>query len=329
MKQENVIASFCKAREAHLNAKRERLDVTRIEKLHSSALTEQMSKEEVSCIALEDGFVRLIPGPKRSMKLKTLQDVLDLTSDIERHITEVPREHVPVEVVNLVKRRALDRGPPPSHPHLITSSYAQRNQRSTLVSTLPESMRETVHAFCSAKSTRSEHSELIRDLRKREVEAEKTMIPSLPSEGIVVQMKTDTHAIRITPPVLATKTGHVEQKQGVVAEKASEKAGETAKDCIAHTCSGSTPDQQPFKQPCIGMRMLIPILKKAAADAAAVSRSSSLSFDSELKRLLVQQLSLSTTPSVSPSSLPLSTTARKSQKVIVRRVKRLAATTAT
>jgi len=325
MKQENVIASFCKAREAHLNAKRERLDVTRIEKLHSSALTEQMSKEEVSCIALEDGFVRLIPGPKRSMKLKTLQDVLDLTSDIERHITEVPREHVPVEVVNLVKRRALDRGPPPSHPHLITSSYAQRNQRSTLVSTLPESMRETVHAFCSAKSTRSEHSELIRDLRKREVEAEKTMIPSLPSEGIVVQMKTDTHAIRITPPVLATKTGHVEQKQGVAAEKVDE----TVKDGVAHTCSGSAPDQQPSKLPCIGMRMLIPVLKKAAADAAAVSRSSSLSFDSELKRLLVQRLTLSTTPSASPNSLPPSTTARKSQKVVVRRVKRLAATTAT
>ena len=349
------ISTFCKAREAHLTARAERTEMGKEEKIHAKELTDGMQEVNLTCIAMEDGFLRLVPGAKRTLPLRSVEDVLSLTADLERHISSVPREDVPVHVMKLVKQRAVERGPPPGPPRLITSSYAQRNQKATLVSTLPTKMQDMAHAYCSAKAARSKHTDLVNDLRKEEMEAEGKMMGVLPREGIVVQMKNQDYAWKIRPPEASTSSTSSasglpppQSATSVPPASSSSEQPPAPTPTASHTPSDtprSPPRSPPLpSSPCpppssppplslpaaeasgkggrLGTRVVFPIIKKAAAEAIAISRSSSKSFDDELRRLLVLRLSSQAVPPPSSSS-PASSKAIRKTRVNVRKVKAL------
>lgn len=253
------VVAFCHAREALQRAQRMARDgmVERREaaKAVGSMLRESMERHGVPCLpapAAPDGgarYVRLVPGAKRACPLRTDEDALALVEDVARHVEHVPAEELPTAVAALVRARARERGPPPGPPRVVLGKTAARTPKTAppLPAVPPAETQRLADEFVQAQAERAEAAAPVQAARAEYRAAERALLPAL----------SEPATVRVQRPGGAAQTLSVRRLD---------------------------PPARPAR---LGVRMLLPLVREAAARAA---KHRGPGFDGALRESLAELL---------------------------------------
>ena len=260
--------AFCHARDAlrraQHSAKDELSERREAAKALGGMLRESMEKHGVPCMPVpvaQDGaaqYVRLVPGVRRSCSLRTDEDALALVEDVARHVEHVPAEELPGAVAALVRARARERGPPPGPPRVVLAKHAARVPKSKedafaasdtpIPAVLPAETQRLAGEFVQAQKERAAVAAPVRAARVEYKAAEQALLPALSAPATV----------RVQRP------------------------GQAA----AQTLSVRRVDP-PARPARLGVRMLLPLVREAAAQAA---KHRGAGFDTALRETLASLL---------------------------------------
>lgn len=260
------ILAFCEAREAvrvaEAATKELRAEQNDAVRTVGSLLSESMTRHEVKCVGTDSGRVRLVQSARRSMPIKTEEDALSLVDDVARHLTHVPAEALPVEVSKLVHERAKERGPPPGPPRVALVKNSSTGKNVTDVALAPRETQQLVSQYVGAHAERAQGAAQLAPLRKAKRDAERTLAPLLASQGpAIVQVLRSGNPRNVR---LETST----------------------------TTAASTTTQR------LGIRMLLPLVRLAAVEAAKTREVFDAELKAHLKRLLTDRPAVETKPRV-------------------------------
>jgi hypothetical protein len=306
---EQAILEFCKTREELCAEKRktkdERSEHLDAEKTLNGLLIESMEKNNITCICMGDEvgekkYLRVMPPTKRSIKIKCVDDILELTKDMSRHVDTIPKPELAAAVVSIFKKRALERGQVGSSRLVL----AQRGSRGNITERTMLS-KETLNLSCQyidAKTELIDGRNRLKRFKNRQADAERKLIPLLPSEGALVKVsggegrKERTIRLHATTPGASripsrTTSGGSptvpsevppeippEIPPEVPPEVTSNDSFKVSPEAPATSSSASTP---PF--PKLGMRTAISIVREAASEASEVRHTPDMDFDKALK----------------------------------------------
>lgn len=337
---ENVILEFCKAREELSVEKRatkdERAEQLDAERTLNGLLIESMKRNGVTCICMGDEvgekkYLKALPPTKRSVKIKTVDDILELTKDMSRYVETIPKPELAAAVVNVFKKRALDKGEVGSSRLVLTQKGTRGNitERTMLTG-------ETLSLSCQyieAKTELMSARDKITKLKNKKVDAEKRLIPLLPSEGVLVKVSggegrkektiriqssatSRSSAPEAAPPGLPSKDSPGDATLPPApsphppgdATLSSPPPSSPPLPGDATLSSPPPPPTRPLLK--LGMREAISIVREAATEASEVRHTPDMDFDEALKVCIVRRIS-----SYTPKETPKRTTIKTSRAV--------------
>ena len=190
---QDLVVELCRARETHLAAQGEtsaaRTELADTCRSVGSLLVDSMQRTEQRCVRYtrDDGtvcYARLVPGARRSVALRSADDVVSLLDDVAASVTHVSREDLPAAIARLVETRARSRGAPAPARVRIVPRVGVREQI-TEHAQAPREVQTLVTQMSDAHAERAQIRETLKPLRARVREAETRLCAAVgpPSGG--------------------------------------------------------------------------------------------------------------------------------------------------
>ena len=316
---EAAILEYCTAREALMAHRRttkdERTEHVDAEKTLQGLLVESMQKHEITCICLGDDvgadkYLRMVPAPKRSMKIKTKEDLLSLVANMTPHLTTVAKADVAHTVVQIFKQRAKERGPPVGKPRiLVAKRMATKSSAANITERdmLPNETKNLSLQYLEARNDLLDARQQVKPLRARQVEAEERLLPLLPVEGALVRVSgggkgrkektirlqrvdpTSSHTSQL--PDQTSTTGPPDQTPPPPSDPTlppDSSSSDPMSSSPAPQPPPTTPNQAPPSS--IGMRLAVAMVRDAAEEASGVRLTPTMDFDEALKACLIRRI---------------------------------------
>lgn len=177
------IADYCRSREALLRAlrhtKRERAEVADEERTRRRLLTEQMRGQSIRCVRVEGGYVRLMPPPARTVRLRSVEDAVSLLEGIEEHVGGGPDA-----IAAYVRERA--RVPNVEAPPRV--GFTKTMPRTVTDASSMPTFAEA-DAYASAREEARRLRMRLRPLRDDLREASRALTPVIPEHGAIVRIE--------------------------------------------------------------------------------------------------------------------------------------------
>lgn len=110
------VIDFCQKRERLLKTKRdtadERAECADAVRTIGNLLKDSMLRSQVNCVHLPhaDSYVRVVPQQRRSLRIKTVEDIIGLLDSISTDCQDTPVEKLPDALARAVAERARERG---------------------------------------------------------------------------------------------------------------------------------------------------------------------------------------------------------------------------
>lgn len=293
-----AVCEFCRTREVLRNTtSQKRNDVLEhrdAERTFGVMLAEAMTKHNVPIVALEPRgdrqaeYLKFCPPAKRSMKITCDEDVLSLMQGIGDHVVSVPPDMVSKTVVDVVRRRAQERGPPPP-PARVKVTQSIGDAACTEEALLPLDVRNLTSQYMQALEDLRKHRDEMRPLRVAHKQAEQTLLPLLPSQGVTVRIAAQGHRTRAVRLVRSSDAETIHPSPSAAegtdtARKGQGESAEPAAPCEAtsdldpgsakqHSEQGSVKEPaaiQHHTAPCgptaLGIREVVRIVRSAVSE---------------------------------------------------------------
>lgn len=265
---DEAVQEYCRAKQElstlQRKCKDEHLERVDAEKTLSNLLLESMTKNGVSCICMGDEvgekkYIKVVPPVRKSMKIKTEDDLLSLVEGMSKSLDPVSKSDIPAAVVFLFKKRALERGES-GKPRLVLTHKPVRRMRIDERDMLATETKNLSTQYVEAKHDLLDERDQMRPLKEKQKETERTLLPLLPSEGTLVKVSGGEG-----------KKEKTIRLQRFVKEPNAAPAGKSASKSI-------------------GIRSAICIVREAAEEASEVRDTVSLDFDEALKACILKRI---------------------------------------
>ena len=189
-----AVLQFCQARERLAKAERETKD-TRAERNDAertlgAMVRESMQTHGLTSVMLEDRRrVCLVPGTRRSVGPKSIDDALSLVENVKTALgTEDLRgTSLTQAILRIARDRMKDRGPPPGPPRLVFKAPVISGKSES--STTPDETKRLLTQYVDAHRDCRESREQLAPLRAAKRRATEALTPLL-EEPAIVRVKT-------------------------------------------------------------------------------------------------------------------------------------------
>ena len=157
-KMTESVIEFCKARQSlrdeEIRSKDVMDETSDAKRVSMDLLTDSMKKNMIDCIVLppnSDGiqkYARLVCAPTRYATFRSWEDISRFATGFQRHISQLPEDEVPAEVIRLFLERATIKGTKqklvilPKIPNKVNPSLNPPSEVSRLGKTLNNAILE-------------------------------------------------------------------------------------------------------------------------------------------------------------------------------------------
>lgn len=213
-----AVLQFCQARERLAKAERETKDMRAerndAERTLGAMVRESMQTHGLTSVVLEDRRrVCLVPGTRRSVGPKSIDDALSLVENVKTALgsEDLRGTSLTQAILRIARERMKDRGPPPGPPRLVFKAPVISGKSES--STTPDETKRLLTQYVDAHRDCRESREQLAPLRAAKRRATEALTPLLEE-----------------PAIVRVKTGPDEKGRLLRVARAEAKTSETPKD---------------------------------------------------------------------------------------------------
>lgn len=194
MSREDVVR-FCHARQrlrdTLRDTKNERQELYDAQRTVGGLLLESMTRNGVQCVAMPDNrFVRVVNQKARALRIKTVDEGLDLLSGLDAQLQGVLRENIPGEAVKFTKQRICTLSDGDDSVEVRKRlQITSKQPKSYDPAMLPGEVTRLTKDYTDACSQRLDSTQTLRPLRESQRDTERALLQTM-SQPVSVQQRT-------------------------------------------------------------------------------------------------------------------------------------------